>query len=188
MNHKWKQESPPAWTQEAHRPPCSKCSLCWWGRGYPIQSWTGGYHILLMGGYPIQSWIGGGYWVPPVPGLDGTPSILLMGGTPSSNGWGYPRLPHPDFGWGTPHQQNGVPPIRTWDRVPPSLDLGRGIPSPRPDLRWGTPPPHKCGQTEAITFPHPSHAGGNYQHAEIGDTAHEEVLQQILTLVHIERM
>ena len=26
-----KQESPPVWTQEAYRPPHSKCSLCWWG-------------------------------------------------------------------------------------------------------------------------------------------------------------
>ena len=42
-----RQESPPAWTQEAYRPPRSKCSLCWsvswWGRGggYPIQSKPG---------------------------------------------------------------------------------------------------------------------------------------------------
>ena len=33
------QESPPEWTQEAYHPPHSKCSLCWGGGGYPIQSW-----------------------------------------------------------------------------------------------------------------------------------------------------
>ena len=37
---------------------------------------------------------------------------------------------------------------------------GKGVPPPhQPD--WGTPPPNKCGQTENITFPHPSDAGGN---------------------------
>ena len=43
--------------------------------------------------------------------------------------------PYPDLAWGTP------PPPKTWDRVPP--------------------PPRKCEQTENITFPNTSDAGGN---------------------------
>ena len=92
--------------QEAHRPPCSKCSLCW------SVSWQG------EGGYPIQSWTGG----VPYPVLDG-------GGTP-----GYPLCL--DLGWGTPCQLGGLPPTWTWDGVlpyqldgvPPCLDLGWGTP------------------------------------------------------------
>ena len=61
--------------------------------------------------------------------------------------------PCPDLGWGTPHQQDGVPPSRpemgvppppisrmgypltlpvwTWDWVPTCLEVGWGTPLPR---------------------------------------------------------
>ena len=88
--------------------------------------------------------------------------------------------------------QMGVTPIQSWWRIPPSSPNGwvphpvlmggtQGTPSARwgtlPLLaRWGTPssgwgyprrldapPPHRwCEQTENITFPHPSNAGGKY--------------------------
>ena len=61
--------------------------------------------------------------------------------------WRYPPLqtldgvPHPDLGWGYPQ-----------------LDLGWGyLPV---QIVMGVPLPRKCGQTENITFPHPSDAGG----------------------------
>ena len=84
------QESPPAWTQEAYRPPCSECSLCWsvgggtplrsrgWGERYPIPGpggvpcpRSGGYPVPCPGGYPIP----GGYLarVPPCKTWDGVP-------------------------------------------------------------------------------------------------------------------
>ena len=61
-----KRESPPAWTQEAYRPPCSK-SL-WGGGGVPTLAgvylpWPGGYlpwvggTLAGGGGYP--PWLGG---------------------------------------------------------------------------------------------------------------------------------
>ena len=85
-------------------------------------------------------------------------------------------IPHPDLGWGTP--------ILTWDGGTPHPDLGRKYP---PIGKDGValhhldemPPPfllgkgyspqsalqmHKCEQTENITFPYPSDAGGNYYH------------------------
>ena len=125
-----KQESPSTWTQEAHRPPCSKCSLCW------SVSWWG-----RKGGVPIQSWMG-----VPHPVFDrGIPSSLGQGGTQSSLGQGVPGLPpiswmgyhqpgpgmgylHLDLGWGTPI---------SWMGNTPCLDLGWG--TPHLDLGWGTP-------------------------------------------------
>ena len=60
-----KQEGLSAWTQEAYRPPRSKCLLCWSvlirggtssspGGGYPIQSWMrkAPHPVLGMGGIP----------------------------------------------------------------------------------------------------------------------------------------
>ena len=53
--------------------------------------------------------------------------------------------PCPDLGWGSP-----------------PLISRMGYP-PHPDLGWGSPsPPGKCEQTENITFPPPSDAGGKY--------------------------
>ena len=147
-----KQESPPAWTQEAYRPPCSKCSLCWWGRGYPIQS-RGGYPIQSwwggtlgtptiqnwLGKYPIQSWWGGGYPGYPPPSRPG------MGHPPPSDlGWGIP--PPSDLGCGTPTIIPGMgypPHHQTWDGVPPTIRPGMGYPPPPSDLEWGTPSPHR---------------------------------------------
>ena len=63
------QESPPAWTQEAHRPPRSKYSLC--------------CSVGERGCTPtIHTWLGGG-----------TPTRPGWGGTPSRPGQG---VPHPD--------------------------------------------------------------------------------------------
>ena len=102
--------------------------------------WGGVPHpvLVVVGGYPIQSWWWGGTLGPPH-------HPDLAGGTPH----------HPDLGWGTPHTQ-------TWDGVPPPPS-SPGVPA-HPPNRPGMgypPPPHKCGQTENITFPHPSDAGGN---------------------------
>ena len=134
--------------------------------------------MLILDGVPTWS----ARWGTPLsrPGTGYPPSPDL--------GWGYPHHqqdevpPGPDLGQGTPLIQiwDGVPPpIQTWDEVPPCPDLGWGTPcpdlgwftpphpdlgrgTPRLDLGWGTPPPPcgKCGQTENITFPHPSDAGG----------------------------
>ena len=72
----WKQESPPAWTQEAYRPPRSRCLLCWcvcvWGGGglaHPVMVRGGVPHPVMVGGGTlgnpptIQIWLG----YPPTP-------------------------------------------------------------------------------------------------------------------------
>ena len=83
---------PLAWTQEAHCPPRSKCSLCWWGRGkvsHPVLDGGGVPWVppsqVWTEGYPIQSWMGGTLGTPPFQ--------VWMGGTPSSLGWGVPWIP-----------------------------------------------------------------------------------------------
>ena len=86
--------------------------------------------LCVIGGGGLP-WVGG----------RGIPHLRSGGGTPSQV-WGVPRLLRPGMGY---------PPTQTWDGVPPSPYL---------DLRWGTPPPCKCEQTENITFPHPSDVGG----------------------------
>ena len=148
--------------------------LCLMGWGVP--------HPVMMGGYPIQSW-----WGVPHPVMMGrVPHPVMVGGTLGT--------PHPDLGWGTPLIQTWpggipqIPPIQTWERVPPTIqtwlggtpchsDLGWGTP-PHPDLGWGPPdlgqgPPQTWDgvpplevwtdkQTENSTFPHPSDAGDKY--------------------------
>ena len=104
-------------------------------------------------------------------------SILDGGGTPSSLGWG---LPHPVLDQGSTPSSLGsegggvLHPILSWSWMgnPPCPDLGWGTstshldpghgtpPSSRPGIRY-PPHPRKCGQTENITFRHPSDAGGN---------------------------
>ena len=145
------QESPPAWTQEAHRPPRSKSSLCcsvsWWRGGYPIQPWMGG-------GIPSSLGLG-----VPHPVLEGVPYLVLDGGvpqgTPPSAGRAPPSIPgmgylhhppHPDLGWGTPHPDLvwGIPPHQQ-DGVTPSTHTWDGPPPP-PVWTWDGPPP------ENITF------------------------------------
>ena len=79
--------------------------------------------------------------------LASTPSVVLTGG-----GGGYPITGQGGIRiQGTPRIQGwmGVPPVQGWMGVPPHLDLA------------GVPPPRRCGQTENITFPHPSDAVGN---------------------------
>ena len=119
-NHFIKQESPPAWTQEAYHPSCSEYSFCCPNWVPPILTWPGGWGYPAMGG-------GGGYpiWVPPVLAL-GVP----CGGYPAGGGYpargvpcqGYPTwVPHPGLGGTLP---KGVPylgtalagytPILTW--------------------------------------------------------------------------
>ena len=54
--------------------------------------------------------------------------------------WDTPRQTRPGY---TPRPRlAGVPPVWTWPGYPPP------------------PPPHRCGQTENITLPHPSDAVG----------------------------
>ena len=99
--------------------------------------WGGGYPcrgVLPAGVHPILTCLG----YPP-------PSDLIR--VPSHRTWpGYPPsdlariLPPSDL--------TGIPPSQTWLGYPPS------------DL-VGVPPPPMCGQTENITFLHPSDAVGN---------------------------
>ena len=96
-----KQESPPAWTQEAYWPQPIKYSIC-----YPVQ-----------GGYPIPA---GGYlrWGTPWPGQMG-----VLEGVPLGPGWGTPLS---DLA-GVPPCQTwlGYPPAPGEDRLKtlPSLVL-----------------------------------------------------------------
>ena len=97
-----KQESPPAWTQEAYRPPCSEYSFCCPTRG--------GVRVPPQGGsgYPPRGGSGsppGGTWPGSPPG--GVPDP----GTPPPGGGGY--LTRPPRGLGTP------PPGGYLTRVPP---------------------------------------------------------------------
>ena len=177
-----KQESPPAWTQEAYHPPCSEYSFCCptrvpppGGRGYLTRVPPGGYltRVPPQGGVPDPGTPGGsstpgGTWpgYPPGGGL----------GTPGGGSW--PR--YPPWGGTWPGYPGGVPDLGTplqggtWPRYPP-----RGVPDPgTPAASWhsgkcckalwdmGTPPVDRQnhGWTDAcqnITFPHPSDAGGN---------------------------
>ena len=93
------------------------------------------------------------------PGM-GYPLISWMGYLCPDLGWG---TPCPDLRWGNPHPdlEWGTPSIQTWDGVTPScLDLGWSTPLP-PIWTWdGVPRPHNGGQSESITFRHPSDAGG----------------------------
>ena len=91
----FQQETPPAWTQEAHRPPRSKCSLCWsvsWGGGVPHSVRENRVpHPVLDGGYPKSwSWRGVSPKSASTPGMD--PIWTWDGVHPS---------PCPDLGWGT---------------------------------------------------------------------------------------
>ena len=92
---------------------------------------------------PSQAWWGGG----------GNPRW----GTPARSDGGYLRWGTPvrvpplsQVRWGEGGTRGGVPPIR----VPPLARSDRGYP------RW-------CGQTENITFPHPSDAVGNNSRVRI---------------------
>ena len=89
--------------------------------------------------------------------------------TPSLAG-GY----HPDLAGGTP-SQGTPPPVRTWLGYPPGKGPGTSHWGTLPERTWdqlkyygmkiGYPPRVWTDkQTETITFPHPSDAGGNKSH------------------------
>ena len=135
------QESPPAWTHEAYRPPSSKYSFCCPNQG-------GGQarvQVQREGGLP-QPGPDRGYPIPgrrvPYPwwrGYPGYPPVQMGGrGTPIQIWLGYPIWtwpPHPDL-VGYPHLD--------LSRVFPHLDLA-GVPPPvwtwlgyPPPLQWWT--------------------------------------------------
>ena len=151
------QESPPAWTQEAYRPPCSKYSLCCpnWvppRAGYPPNKGTPPARVPPQPGYPP------GQGTPParVPPGQGTP---LWPGYPPGQGTPPTRVPpQPGPPPARVPPRQGTPPAR----VPPLAGPGRVPPPGCPMAFWemlqsimgyGYPSPPKCGQTENITFP-----------------------------------
>ena len=110
-----KQESPPAWTQEAYRPPCSEYSFC----------------------CPT--------WVPPPDRVPPHPDLARGGTWPGYPPSRVPPWPGYPPGQGTPEgtrvpPRPGYPPGQgtSLARVPPRLDLA-GYPPPRLDLA-GYPP------------------------------------------------
>ena len=143
------QESPPAWTQEAYRPPCSKYSLCCPNWVPPRQ---GTPHPAGPGRVPPPSWTWQG--TPPAgyPPSRVPPQLDLAGYPPQLDLTGYP-----------PWQGN----------PPPQLDLA-GYPPPVAapwhsgkccKALWdmGTPPSGQTeGQTRVKTLPsrRTTYAGG----------------------------
>ena len=141
-----KQESPPAWMQEACRPPHS-CSVS------QSPDWGGGYHhpVLTGGGAtPIQSWwktppysLKGGYLHPVLTGEE-YPCPILMGVTPTWSWQGDPKvLPVRKNGgmlhqeeWGTPSPPSGRMGLPPSGRKGISLSGSMGV-SPSAD---GIPP------------------------------------------------
>ena len=137
---------------------CADQSPDWGGEGVP-------HPVLDRGRVPH----------PVLDGGEGLPHPILDVGwvTPSSPGQG--GTPIKSWPGGYPVILDGVPPISRMGS--PLLDLG-GHPSSRPRMEYPpvsrmgyplsgpgmgypTPPPGKCEQTENITFPYPSDAGGN---------------------------
>ena len=128
------QESPPAWTQEAYRPPRSKYTLC-------CSSW--GYLHLNQG--PILEWGTPKSW----PGMGYLPSWPEMRYPQSWPEMGVPTCP--DLGWGTPFwPEMGYSPMLTWDGGTPHCQQDMG--TPHQGVNW---------QTENSTFPHSSDVGSN---------------------------
>ena len=114
-----KQESPPAWTQEAYRPRRIKYYSVGWGNPHRVPGGT-------RGGVPPPGqvwWRGGVYprWGTPHQGI---PRPGLTGGVSEV---GYP----PAWTW------LGYPPTWTWLGYPPSTWTWLGTPLPGPG--WGTP-------------------------------------------------
>ena len=108
------QESPPAWTQEAYRPPCSEYSFCC-PKWVPPPIWTA-WGVPCPGGFPA---LGGTLPRGTLPG--GT----LPGGYPA---WGA-TLPGGTLVMVPPSDQAGYPPAGP-GRVPPSWTwLGNTPPS-----------------------------------------------------------
>ena len=169
--HTWlkaKQESPPAWTQEAYRPPHSHSkSLLFGGGGGP--STKNFFPSLNM--YQAKSGVKNFslYW-DPVPPLD-----LRLGSPPWTWTW---DSPPPQPGPGTPPDLDpptstwtwNPPPPWPWPRTPRDLDPPTSawtcdLPPPHFNLGPGTPPPRVNRQTFPsinITFPRTTYAGGKY--------------------------
>ena len=104
MNTNVQQESPPAWTEEAYRPPCSEYSFCCPNWVPPRPNRVGGY----LPGTPQQGtpWVGyplAGY--PPGPG---TPPVWYP--PPAGPGRVPPQLPHGILGNVAKHYGIWVPP------------------------------------------------------------------------------
>ena len=135
----YQQESPPAWTQEAYCPPCSKYSLCCpnWVTPPPVLTWLGGYPAggtqvgTPLGRVPPHPDLARGYLpgyppgrvppsrvppgrVPPhrVPPRQGTPQLDLAGYPPGPDRVP-PRLPHGILGNVAKHYGIWVPPLWT---------------------------------------------------------------------------
>ena len=119
-----KQESPPAWTQEAYRPPCSKYSLC-------CPNWVPPpARVPPRAGYPLAR-------VPPLAGYLPWPGYPPGQGTPPT---GCPplagpgRVPPPAAPWHSGKcckalWDTGTPPPQMWTDwkhyLPPSFGCGR---------------------------------------------------------------
>ena len=146
-----KQESPPVGNRTRHTARSVTCSGGGYpvlARGYPSPEWGGGGTSVLARGIP-QSW-----W-------RGVPQYWLGEGGYFSPGGGYP-CPEKDL---RPETWK-----RTWDWGTPRKDL-------EPETRqrtWdcGIPRVWTDKQTENITFPHLSDAGGKY--LIIGDIFFQE--------------
>ena len=148
-----KLESPPAWMQEAYRPPCSECSFCcpnW----VPPQSWPGWGGPYL--GTPLSwpGWGGSLPWYPPSwPG--GFPTLVPTS-PPLLDLEGYP--PWLDLA--------GYPPSWTWQGTPPSWTWLCGNTShKRPQVRiliLKTQLKFDCSHSnECFYRPHPKDGEGN---------------------------
>ena len=110
MKKKVQQESFPAWTQEAYRPPPSKYTLCCsvsWGVPHPVPNGGGGLPPSSSAwGYPIQSCLRSAQlW----PGWSTYLSGDWMGYPPIGDWWEYPlsRKGHGTRHWGTPEKNMG---------------------------------------------------------------------------------
>ena len=137
LKYFWKQESPPAWTQEAYRP----WRIKYYSVGVPVHG-----QVRLGGGVPRWGTplarSNGGYlrWSTP---HQGTPLPGLIGGYPCQ---------------GTPHLDlAGVPPLPGPGRGTPPPGPGQGTP---PSWTWPGYPP-RCGQTDRRMSKHnlPSYYG-----------------------------
>ena len=133
-----KQESPPAWTQEAYRP--QEGARCWpppprWltPPGWLIPPRMMGWLTPLgwQDDWPPPGWL----THPPLAGLTWPPGCTDLTPPPAGLTWPPLQLDWPD------------PPRLDWPDPPPRLDW----PDPSPPA--GLTPPPRCGQTENITFP-----------------------------------
>ena len=130
------QESPPAWTQEAYRPLCSKYSLC-------CPNW-----VPPRGGYPVRYHPGGVPGPPPRGGTrSGTPPGVPRPPPPGGGAGGYPEpppggVPGPPRGgtWsGTPRGGTRTPPggyLDTPGGVPGQVPPPGGYPDPPSPPLW----------------------------------------------------